>query len=878
MTSEPSVPKIQVGGDFKFGDVSGQIAIGENITQTQIFYKDCTFILPSGSTVQGKSWLYTQGIRPTTDPNNIFGRQRELDEIDKRFKQCTALAIAGFRGAGKSTLASMYLDIIDKRGEYAGIYWRKVDETIDVGDVVGSFFTAIGKPVQDAGRYKIEDLINLLFRELNAAPYFLVLDNFEILLDPQTNKPKKPGFSDMIEKATESAGRSHVIFTSWECPASERGIRPRCYKIGGLDDPAAIQLLRRNGLTEPDNVLKKAIELAGGHPLALILLVQLVKDGVETLSSILKDNTLWKGEVAENILDKVYKERLSEEERELLQYVSLYRELIPLKAIVSAAHDPNWTEAFVKRTALGLSRKSLLQKTGENYWEESLIHSYAYNKLDDRVESHKLAYQYYLSLPVPEKRIKKEDIQSLIEAHFHACMAKEYDVAASIISDHELYEDLHRWGSYRTLVDLYVRVLPKDHFRDEPLLNDRKIHSVVLGKLGIVYRALGEIRKSIKYCENALKIAQEIGDRKNEGVWLGSAGTAYRYLSDVEKAIENYEKALKIAQEIGDRRNEGEWLGNIGRAYRDLGNAKRAKEYYEKALKIAQKIGDRRNSGIWLGNIGRAYRDLGNAKGAIEYYEKALKIAQKIGDKRNEGVWLGGLGRAYGDISDVRKAIEYYEKALKISQEIGDRRTEGTWIESLGHAYHNLGEVRKAIEFYEKALKVSQEIGDRRNESRSVGSLGHAYHALGDVRKAIKYYEKALIIAQEIGYIRNVKTIYGYLGSANRYLGDVGKAIMYYEKALKIAQEIPDIHSEGAWLNNLGNSFRDEKRYKDALACYLMAKDIRTRIEDPALRTTESDIKNLEKELGKNEFEKLTEELANREEEIVRKMLEGVTT
>ena len=52
---ESSVPKIQVGGDFKIGNVPGQAAIGENIAQTVC--KDCTFILPNGSDVHGKSWL-----------------------------------------------------------------------------------------------------------------------------------------------------------------------------------------------------------------------------------------------------------------------------------------------------------------------------------------------------------------------------------------------------------------------------------------------------------------------------------------------------------------------------------------------------------------------------------------------------------------------------------------------------------------------------------------------------------------------------------------------------------------------------------------------------------------------------------------------------
>ena len=309
-----------------------------------------------------------------------------MDNIDKFFKQSSALAITGFTGIGKSILASMYTKEIENRGEFAGIYWRKVDETIDISDVVGSFFTVIGKPIENLGRYKIIDQLNHLFKELNAAPYFLVLDNFEILLDPQTNKPLKTGFSELIEKANESGSRSKILFTSSECPVSERGIRPRYYTIKGLDETAAIQLLRRNGLIkESENDLKKAIELSGGHPLALNLLVQLIEGEEDNLSSILTDTTLWIGEeVAENILDKVYEERFNENERRLVQYLSLYRMPVPIQAIVLQADNPGWTEAEVKQLVSTLKKKSLLQKTGDYYWMESLIAINAYNRLDSQ--------------------------------------------------------------------------------------------------------------------------------------------------------------------------------------------------------------------------------------------------------------------------------------------------------------------------------------------------------------------------------------------------------------------------------------------------------------------------------------------------------------
>jgi tetratricopeptide (TPR) repeat protein len=100
------------------------------------------------------------------------------------------------------------------------------------------------------------------------------------------------------------------------------------------------------------------------------------------------------------------------------------------------------------------------------------------------------------------------------------------------------------------------------------------------------------------------------------------------------------------------------------------------------------------------------------------------------------------------------------------------------------------------------------------------------------------------------------------------------KAIDYSKKALNIAHERGDTGYEAIMLNNLGVVFVEEKRYKEALACYLLAKDIRLQIEDPILRVTESNLKDLEVKLGRREFEILASEVAPRAVEIVRKILD----
>lgn len=160
---ESSVPTIDVGGSFRQGDISGQNAVGNNINQ----FDHCIINYSDGSRVYERSWIYTQGVRPEIDSNKIFGREKDIENIDNILKNNSALAITGFCGTGKSTIASMYVKRIEERGEFSGIYWRKVNETTDINEIIGSFFTIIGKYIEGLDKkYKIEDKLNLFFKEL----------------------------------------------------------------------------------------------------------------------------------------------------------------------------------------------------------------------------------------------------------------------------------------------------------------------------------------------------------------------------------------------------------------------------------------------------------------------------------------------------------------------------------------------------------------------------------------------------------------------------------------------------------------------------------------------------------------------------------------
>ncbi|NOR46718.1 MAG: hypothetical protein GQ533_01535, partial [Methanosarcinaceae archaeon] len=63
-----------------------------------------------------------------------------------------------------------------------------------------------------------------------------------------------------------------------------------------------------------------------------------------------------------------------------------------------------------------------------------------------------------------------------------------------------------------------------------------------------------------------------------------------------------------------------------------------------------------------------------------------------------------------------------------------------------------------------------------------------------------------------------------------------------------------------------------QKIYVNALAFFIIARDIFIEIKSPHIETINSNLKRLEEEIGKTEFEKLMAEVAPKAEEIVRKL------
>ena len=69
--------------------------------------------------------------------------------------------------------------------------------------------------------------------------------------------------------------------------------------------------------------------------------------------------------------------------------------------------------------------------------------------------------------------------------------------------------------------------------------------------------------------------------------------------------------------------------------------------------------------------------------------------------------------------------------------------------------------------------------------------------------------------------------------------------------------------------------FEDLEKYDLALACCLLASEIRREIRTPEIKTTENNISMLKTKIGKRKFQKLMDTVEPKAEEIIQSILTG---
>lgn len=723
-------------------------------------------------------------------------RAGELRKTLSYIEEHRILLLSGVGGVGKSTLARALIDL--RPVNVPEPFWLSFYENqgAKLGDILEKLASYMNAP--EIASFKTEKRepektdVDKLTDELHrSSEIWLIFDDLSTAIEDTKFSDK--GIELLFSSLRYNTHNAKIIITSRILPILENGESlldaiedEEKQHLKGLKPNFAVNYLAKNGLEEvkPEKLEELATSV-DGHPLALKLLVELVKEfGVVC---ILEDLSIYQ-EQKEDTIKKARRlfEKLAGNEKELIEHISVYREPVNMKGL-KVMFTGNTPINAVKK----LLDKSLLETDHRgSYWLHPLIQEFSYKDLKNMKEAHINACKYYIFLPLPQKLSKKEDVQSIIEAHYHACNAGKFELAARILYHSNLCGQLHFWGNFRDVVELCTPLLPCISL--EGRIISLEFHGHFLGILGIACLQLGLAEEAIVVLEEALKIARLREDKKGEGNQLGNLGLTYYQLGDYRKSIEYYEQALKVAKEIGDRSGESASYENLGNSYFILGEIKQAIINYTNTSKIMEEDGVNKDLAGHLGNLGILHIQIGEVDKGVYFLEKSLKIYKELGDKIGERNQQMNMGIAYRNLRELEKSKECYKKALKISAELEDESGEGGLLMNIGNLCLNCGQAEEAIEFYQKSLKIDRRSRNRRGESLSLASLGISYASIGQFETAIEFYEESLNIAKKIEDTRTECIALLNMGYICFDLGQVERALSHFNEALFIGKKIKD--------------------------------------------------------------------------------------
>ena len=602
----------------------------------------------------------TELSKPLTyDSDTWVGREETLRELKLKLQdKIRLLVITGLTGQGKTALGEKLTQDLLKEGKWHYLSPVNFDDATTPRDFVGfagKLLTELGEELNPDNRNNEQFLLNKLMAKLRHRAYLLQFDSLEVLLEG--NEFKDRWWEEFFNSFLANS-KSRFILTSQVFPSQLRkryGEFLGEHKLSGLGEEEQWQLWQKLFTAQGQELQRESLgvrrleeisKVYEGHPLVIKVIAGEIlasyEGDVEAYYQRYEEEftAIEHSDTHAGLEDKVRARvrvalsRLKEEvptAYNLLLRSSVFR--LAVEADFWFGILPEVRERDKKKGRNVLESRCLVIEEGNLLRQHNLIRSTASGLLEEEEhwqevhrEAARLWLQEYEADAEAENLVK---VRGYLEAFYHYCEIEAWEDARDILAikmdtptQEDLDDQLSTWGYYRQQIDLYSQLLNK---------LDTNWQSICLSGLGIAYHSLGDYDQAIKYHQQRLTIAQQIGNRQGEGTALGNLGIAYYRLGDYNQAIKYQQQHLTIAQQIGNRYGEGIALGNLGNAYHRLGDYDQAINYHQQSLTIAQQIGDRNGAATAFYNLALVNQELDNLKLAQEQCQQALEIATELG-------------------------------------------------------------------------------------------------------------------------------------------------------------------------------------------------------------------------------------------------------
>ncbi len=754
---------------------------------------------------------------------SFVGRRRQLQNCLRVLTQSTdevGVLIHGMGGLGKSSLAAR---LCDRLPNFERVVWvGRIDEANLVSRLTEKLDDNEQRKSLQNYDEELKFRLRRVFQQLHeeAKPFLLVLDDFEVNLEPRNQNYVLQSEAAEVMKALvwairENSTSHRIIITcryDFEFTQLQHFYKQPLEGMRGADLRKKCNLLTAFGAkSQVDEALKsQAQKLADGNPRLLEWLDKILQNKTVDVAAILNRLAADPVELREQVLAEALLEQMDTTMREMLSRGLVFELPVPREALAAVCDTiPNLEHYIHRAVALGLLEVS--------HDEALRVPRILPVQLPEDGEAlHKQAAEVLYRLWWEEAETRTEE--QCLEIHRLALRGKLDKISVEITE--KLASRWKNQSRFREVVKLCKSTLETGE------------NYLVLHELARSQQELGEVSKAQEHYQQALDSCSP-EDEQEKAAILHNLGYLKAHKGEISEAITLYEQSLALKQQIGDLQGKAATLHNLGYIKVNRGEINEAIALYEQSLAITEQIGDLQGKAAVLSNLGylKAYR--GEINEAIGLYEQSLAITEQIGDLQGNAVTLREMARLKANRGEIKEAMTLYGQSLAITEQIGDVRNKAAILQEIGRLKANRGEIGEAMTLYKQSLALIEQIGDVQGKGVILQEMGRLKTNRGEINEAMALYEQSLALTEQIGHVQGKAAVLYQLGRLKAYRGEINEAMIVFEQSLSITEQIGDVQTKAGTLWWLGHIAEQQGNYNQALDYLQLGLEILQRIQSP---------------------------------------------
>jgi len=673
-----------------------------------------------------------------------------------------------------------------------------------------------GKKLQDPNE-ELKFRLRRVFRQLETDKFLLVLDDFEVNLEPRGDGYVLLPEAAMVLEALvwtirETNFRHRTIITSrydfqsvqlehfYKQPLEAlRGadLRKKCKRLAAFGEESKVQ----------EALQSQAKGLADGNPRLLEWLDKILQNSTVDREVILQRLEADPVELREQVLAAALLEQMDGAMREMLSRGLVFELPVPREALVAVCETVPDLDGYINRAiALGLLEVSP---------DESLrVPRILPLQLPESAE---LLYQqaaevlYRLWWEEEETRTEEQGM----EIHRLALREKLGEMAADIA-----YILTSRWNnSNRWREALKTCQATLEVFEDY-----RIFHNLALSE-----RFLGEVERASVHYQQALELCQ-LEDAQEKAAILHNLAGLYTQQGEIQPALQLYQQSLEITERIDDLQMKAATLHSIANIYAQRGEIQPALQLYQQSLEIKERIDDAGGKAATWHQMAGIYIQQGEIQPALQLYQQSLEITERIDDVRMKATTLHSMAGIYVQQGQVQQALQLYQQSLEITEYIDDVKWKAATLHSMAGIYVQQGEVQQALNLYQQSLEITERINDAKGKATTLHNMAGIYAQQGEIQPALQLYQQSLEITERINDVKGKATTLQQMAVTYAQQGKIQLALNLYQQSLEITERINNVKGKVAILQQMAGIYAQQGKIQQALNLYQQSLEITERI------------------------------------------------